>query len=145
MDDCDYEYLSQWKWYTSGSRYAARKPDSGIIYYMHREVVQLIGLLLGAHTDHINGNGFDNRRQNLRPASSPQNLINRGPQVNNTSGFKGVCFDRSRDKWKAQLKKDQKMVFQARFDDKVEAAKAYNKAAKKHFGEFAWLNPIPEG
>lgn len=107
---------------------------------------QTIGKLMGfpGIADHINNNGFDNRRKNLRPASHQMNLANRGPQVNNTSGYKGVTWDKSRDKWKAQIKVMQKCVFVGRFDDKVEAAKAYNQAAKKHFGEFAWLNPIPE-
>lgn len=141
VDDQDYEYLVQFKWHAGvGGKYVTREKS----IHMHQVLAKLMDFPVGLFVDHINGNGLDNRRENLRPASHQNNLMNRGPQVNNTSGFKGVTFDRSRGKWKAQLKKDQKMIYQARFDDKVEAAKAYNAAVKKHFGdEFAWLNPIP--
>ncbi len=140
VDDQDYEYLMQWKWHAGkGGEYATR--DKSI--HMHQVLAELMNFPVGSIADHFNRDGLDNRRKNLRPATNQTNLMNRGPQVNNTSGFKGVTFDRSRGKWVAQLKKDQKRIYSARFDDKVEAAKSYNKAAKKHFGEFAYLNPIP--
>ncbi len=142
VDDQDYDYLMQWNWHAAkDGKYTGYRTRSECMY-MH----QLVGELMGfpGIADHINCDGLDNRRRNLRPATNQTNLMNRGPQANNTSGFKGVTFDKSRRKWKAQLKKDQKMIFQRRFDSKTEAAKAYNKVAKEHFGEFAWLNPIPE-
>ena len=141
VDDQDYEFLMRWKWHAAcGGKYAGRRPKSGAIY-MH----QLIAKRMGFENipDHIDGNGLDNRRANLRPATHQLNLANRGPQVNNTSGFKGVTYDKARGKWFASIKVQGKRYNLGRFDDKVEAARVYNKAAKKHFGEFAWLNPIP--
>lgn len=144
VDDQDYEFLMQWNWHAGkGGKYAARKPAS-VNMYMHKSIAGRMGFPPVLLVDHRDGNTMNNQRENLRPSTNQQNLMNRGPQVNNTSKFKGVTFDSARGKWKAQLKKDQRMIFQARFDSKIEAAKAYNKAAQEHFGEFAWLNPILE-
>ena len=96
----------------------------------------------GTIPDHRNGDGLDNRRSNLRPATNQTNLMNRGPQVNNTSGFKGVIFDKRSDAWRAQIKVDGRYIYLGCLDSKIEAAEAYNEAANKVFGEFAWLNPI---
>ena len=138
VDDQDYDYLMQWKWHAAkGVKYAGRNRS----IYMHQVIAERMGFETIA--DHIDGNGLDNRRENLRPATNQLNQANRGPQVNNTSGFKGVYYDKARDKWRAQIMVHQKQHNLGRFDDKVEAARVYNKAAKKHFGEFAWLNPIP--
>ena len=152
VDDQDYEYLIQWKWHTKGPTdggvyHAVRKskPDGeGKKHpiYIHREIANLIGLSTETYIDHRNTNGLDNRRDNLRQATHRTNLMNRGPQVNNTSGFKGVTLFRG-IRWRAQIGVEGKNYYLGLFDDKVEAARAYNAAAKKHFGEFAWLNPIP--
>ena len=58
----------------------------------------------------------------------------------NSSGYKGVTWDLSRKKWKAQLMVNRKNIFQMRFDDKLDAARAYDKAAKHYFGDFALPN-----
>ncbi len=70
-------------------------------------------------------------------------MMNRGLDANNKSGFKGVCWYKARNKWICYITAMNKRIHLGYFTDKVEAAKAYNAAAKKHFGEFAWLNPIP--
>jgi hypothetical protein len=62
---------------------------------------------------------------------------------NNTSGFKGVTWDKSRSKWKAHIHIERKIKNLGRFDSPEEAAIAYNEAALKYFGEFAFLNTIP--
>ena len=150
MDDCDYDYLMQWCWHAGkGGEYAVRDTRSldrsrGTILQMQDVVAKRHGLV--GKVDHKNRNKFDNRFRNLRKATCSQNGANRTKQVNNTSGFKGVTWDKSRKKWKAQLKKNGRMVFQERYPGtkagKIQAAKAYNKAAVEHFGEFAYQNPL---
>jgi hypothetical protein len=97
----------------------------------------------GMKTDHINGNGLDNRRNNLRTASNQQNLMNRGANKNNTSSFKGVTWHKRASKWMAQLMFNREHKHGGLFDDPIEAAKAYNKLALQYHGEFAKLNEIP--
>jgi hypothetical protein len=94
----------------------------------------------GVHIDHINGNGLDNRKCNLRMCTKSDNAKNRKLNKNNTSGFKGVSPTISRKlPWVAQISGR----YLGRFDDVIEAAKAYDEAAKELHGEFANLN-FPE-
>ena len=100
VDDLDYDYLIQWKWYAivSGldkkTHYAARWGDKKPIY-MHRIVAEHIGLnIKGKRIDHKNRCGLDNRRKNLRIATVSQNRANGKPQRCNTSGYKGVSWCR---------------------------------------------------
>ena len=92
------------------------------------------------HKDLIRTN---NKWLNLRLATRSQNVANRLKQSNNTSGFKGVSWHSQYKKWFAQLVKNGELVFAKPFQDKIKAAKAYDKAALKYFGEFANLN-FPE-
>lgn len=91
-------------------------------------------------TDHINGNGLDNRRANLRPATGSQNAMNRGMRSDNTSGFKGVTWDRKNQWWRVRIWVDGRNLVVGRFADPVEAAHAYDEAARIHFGEYARTN-----
>ena len=148
VDDEDYEHLMQWKWHAAvRGRYAARDTRSfnrrrGSIVYMHDVVATRVGL--SGKIDHANRNTLDNRRHNLRPATGSQNGANRGPQANNTSGYKGVV--RVRGRWRAQIKVNQRFHSLGHFPlteiGKMEAARTYNRAAIQHFGEFAVLNPV---
>jgi len=95
----------------------------------------------GTDVDHRNMDRVDNRRSNLRLATRAENLRNQGLSRNNTSGFKGVS--RLDGKWRAEIRVKWKLIYLGLFDDKVEAARAYDTAAKEHFGEFARLN-FPE-
>lgn len=88
------------------------------------------------HGDHRNGDGLDNRRSNLRPATRSQNLGNRGKTNANTSGLKGVTWDKNRNKWMMQCK-CAGIKHTSRHDSKLAAARAYKIAAKKLFGRFA--------
>lgn len=90
--------------------------------------------------DHKNGNGLDNRRANLRIATTSQNLANRGKTRRNTSGYKGVMWFKRKRKWYARIRVSGKSVHLGYFDDPIDAAKAYDDAALKHFGEFAKTN-----
>jgi hypothetical protein len=146
VDDQDHDYLSRWKWYAAkGGKYAARDTRSsnrrrGTLIYMHDVVAARIGMV--GTIDHANRDTLDNQRHNLRPATGSQNGANRGPQVNNTSGYKGVTWDKARHRWSASIKVRGQRKNLGRFDNKIEAARAYNQAALKHFGVFAFLNPV---
>jgi hypothetical protein len=99
---------------------------------------------VGMDTDHINGNGLDNRKENLRICTAAQNLQNKSIYKNNKSGFKGVCFEyrSGKMKWVAAIRINNKRIFIGRFDSITDAAIAYNKKAKELFGEFARLNNL---
>lgn len=88
------------------------------------------------HLDHIDGNKLNNRLDNLRLASTAQNSWNTGKKKRNTSGIKGVFWDKSRGKWLAAIGYKRKIINLGRYDDKEEAAKAYRDAAKRLHGEY---------
>lgn len=147
VDDEDYEYLMQWKWHAHKGRYAVRvarraESVSRKTVRMHRVVADRAGFTIIEHVDHKDGNGLNNQRVNLRPASNQNNMANRGPPQNNTSGYKGVSYHCKRNEWIAQIKVSQRTLFLGYFDSKHDAARAYNVAAVKHFGEFAYQNPV---
>ena len=146
VDDEDFEYLNQFKWCAaklSGIFYAVRNaPKDGKRYQqlMHRVINKTPD---SKQTDHINGNGLDNRKSNLRTATTRQNKQNCASQKNTTSKHKGISWQASRNKWFVQIRIDTgKDVFLGRYSDETEAAKAYNIAAAKYFGEFAKLNKL---
>jgi hypothetical protein len=89
---------------------------------------------------HKDGNGLNCQDGNLRVCTSSQNGMNRGKQSDNTSGYKGVTWDKSKGKWQASIKVNQKTIFLGRFNNVIEAAKAYDEGAKKYHGAFARLN-----
>jgi hypothetical protein len=115
---------------------------------MHHDVTRRkYGEQLRRHIDHRDGNGLNNRRRNLRWATQAQNQWNSGPHRNNSSGFKGVCFDRGNKtgakKWKAKIECHGRQINLGRFLTAEEAAIAYNEAALRLFGPFARTNPAP--
>lgn len=86
--------------------------------------------------DHEDGDGFNNRRSNLRVATKSQNRANRTRLAkNNNSGFHGVRWHAG--KWVASIQKDKKRYYLGRFSDPRDAARAYNEKARELFGEFA--------
>lgn len=95
----------------------------------------------GEHVDHVNGDGLDNRRKNLRPATRSQNGANRRRPSNNTTGYKGVIL-RSSGRWQAQIVVGGGKLSLGQFDTREDAARAYNVAALAAWGEFAQLNVI---
>lgn len=148
VDDEDYDYLNQWKWYAyyakkrdiwyvmrSGSR--SIKPRRMIL--MHRVIMQAVK---GEEIDHEDHNGLNNQRYNLRKATRLQNSRNRKKQNNNTSGFKGVSFrtDNSNRPWVSYISDNHKLIHLGSYATAIEAAMAYDQAAKLYFGEFAKLN-----
>lgn len=91
----------------------------------------------GLQVDHINGDGLDNRRCNLRAASSAQNMRNRGNRRDNTSGFKGVCWHKQSAKWIAQIGHGGTQKRLGNYASPELAHAAYCEAAAKLYGEFA--------
>jgi hypothetical protein len=104
---------------------------------MHRLIT---GAPAGVEVDHRNGNGLDNRRSNLRLATTSQNQGNQRLSRANTSGFKGVHWDKHRAKWKASIAGDNNDKHLGHFTDPSEAAHAYDSAARLRFGRFASVN-----
>ena len=106
---------------------------------MHRIILGLTDRTI--HVDHIDHNGLNNRRSNLRECSSQQNRFNVRSR-RGTSKFKGVWWDKNRRVWRAGIKKDKRNREIGSFSTEEEAALAYNEAAIRLFGEFAHLNVI---
>lgn len=148
IDDSDFEWLNQWKWYASKTKkntfYAQRqlyRKEGNLIILMHRLIMNTPN---GMETDHKNGDGLDNRRENLRVATRTQNQGNSTLRKDNKTGYKGVHWFKPTRKWRAQLIIKDKFSYVGYFDDLLEASEAYNQAAKKYFGEFARLNNVIE-
>lgn len=95
------------------------------------------------HVDHENGNGLDNRRCNLRLATVGQNIANSRLSKNSTSGYKGVSWNESKQVFIARIGFDNQRISLGNFRSAQDAAIAYNRAAKKYFGEYARFNDIP--
>lgn len=134
VDDDDYERISKYNWSFSNG-YARRNQYVPIqkTILLHRFIM---GEPIGYEVDHINGDGLDNRKENLRVCTHKENTRNRKIQKNNTSGFTGVVWDKPRNKWRAHIKYLGKLIFIGHFIDKNEASTAYEKRAKELFGDF---------
>jgi hypothetical protein len=102
----------------------------------------LHNILMGGSCDHINGNGLDNRRCNLRRCTQSQNSCNSGKKRKHKR-FKGVYYDTRRQKWWAQLYFSRKSFWGGYHNTEIEAVKAYNLLATQYHGDFARLNTIP--
>jgi len=146
IDDEDAEEVLKHTWYVQHEkrigriRFIATKKKIAINKY---SFTTLHHFITGSnYIDHVNGNVFDNRKKNLRKATASQNNCNRSKPKNNTSGYKGVTWRERLKKWEASININKKYYYLGAFKDKEEAAKAYNKLAKKLHGEFARLNSI---
>lgn len=150
VDDDHAGRLSRHKWFLAGTGvgYAARHVGRG---RKGRRLVFMHYVVGGAPTpdmewDHINGNGLDNRRENLRLATHQQNLRNkkaykcRVDAAAKHSRFKGVAWRSDTKKWRAQIHVNGRRLSLGNFGSEQEAATAYDRAARKHFGDFARLN-----
>lgn len=106
---------------------------------MHR---MIMNASKGFVVDHINHNGLDNRKANLRLVTNAQNSYNRPcfKKKGSPSQYKGVYWSKRDNKWQVQISCKGKVKTIGQFKDEIQAAKAYDKAAKKYHGEFAYLN-----
>lgn len=127
---------------TQGTRYARRYISIGRgkcrALLLHREI---LAPPKGMEVDHIDGDGLNNRRSNLRICTHQQNLMNRPPIPGSRSKFKGVSTTgRRSEKWCAYICPDNKKIHLGTFGSEIDAARAYDDTALTMFGEFAWLN-----
>ena len=141
--------LAQFPWCQTAGDYVVRGDPNGTTpLRLHRIIMaRMLGraLVKGEFVDHIDMDKLNNQRANLRLASSSQNHCNIGKRSNNTSGYKGVTFNKAMRKWVAQIRYQAKQISIWYFDTAEAAAKAYNDKAREIHGEFARLNVLPEG
>ena len=150
IDDEDFDLISQYKW--------CAVKNKNIYYTMRgywdkqikkRKQIKMHRLIMGVtdpkiQIDHINGDGLDNRKVNLRICTNQQNHMNRKSNKNCSSKFKGVSWFKRDKKWRSQITVHQKKIYLGDFNNETQAAIAYNTAAIKHFGQYAYLNIIKE-
>ncbi len=140
VDDGDYDFLMQWKWHVcvASSTYAMRNSDfdnDGRRYHimMHRVINNTPP---GLETDHINGDGLDNRRKNLRTVTRSQNMWNRKKNSKGSSKYKGVYWHKQHEKWVANIQVNKKRHFIGLFVDEDVAGRAYAEKSKAEFKSF---------
>lgn len=149
IDEEDFSKFSKYSWRLAGAGYVSRgvrlKAKYGgkhKIFYLHREIMVA---KKGEEVDHINNNKLDNRKVNLRICNHRQNHFNRKGDTVSSSGFKGVSFkgDNCKDRpWRTRIFANKKEIYLGNFATPQEAAEVYNIAAKRYFGNYAYLNKI---
>jgi len=150
VDDEDYENLSNLTWYPQTtdfykSVYAISKID-GKFVRMHRYIMMLHNINIeNVFVDHIDLNGLNNCKHNLRICTNGQNQHNSRKPINGLSSvYKGVCFDKRRDKFIARISFENRRITIGRYTNEQDAALAYNEKAIELFGEFALLNTVSD-
>lgn len=143
IDDIDFEKIKKYLWYWLPYKkhgYAWAKVNKKTLL-LHRFILNTPKKMV---TDHKNGNGLDNRRENIRICTMSENLIYKGKLINNTTGYKGVYHEKrsKRNPWFVRLMVKGKLYCLGCYKTKTDAALAYNKAALKYHGKFAYLNKI---
>ena len=146
VDDADFEWLSQWKWYAEPPRKQKGAGSSCNIWYavrekgirMHREI---LGLKKGdgKQTDHRNGNGLDNKRVNLRICTRSENMQNLHHRNKKGAGKHQGVHKQGR-RWRAVIVKDGKRIHIGTYDLAKEAARAYDRKALELYGPEAKTN-----
>jgi len=139
VDDEDYEQLSKYNWFADLRSYNCYTVRN-VLYktkrtqiYMHREIMNFPE---NKDVHHIDHNGLNNRKSNLQICEPDVNKQRVPLRIDNKSGYKGVCWSKSHQKWQVAIQG--KII--GRFNNKTEAAKAYDEAAERLFGKFAVLN-----
>jgi len=143
VSDWRYDFLNQWKWCaqwkeSTKSYYAIRADYSSGKQKMIGMHNVILGILKGG--DHINGITLDNQDHNLRPDPEHRNVQNSKIRSDNTSGYKGVTWNKRKNKWEAQIMFKNKKYHVGYFDIVEDAARARDKKALELHGEFARLN-----
>jgi hypothetical protein len=146
VNDERFEFLNSFKW--SACKYDNNYYAIRHTYINSKRVNQRMHILimgdnpLKLHIDHRDGNGLNNQDDNLRFCTRSQNLMNQYVRKNKSSKYKGVCWDAKLNKFRAQIKLNKKTQSLGQFNNEIDAAKAYNVAAKELFKEFARLNIV---
>lgn len=156
VSDEDYEWAMQWRWQASkyphksgvlwyatrNPRYGPRSENKRRFILMHREIALRAGLPLSRWYDHRDGDGLNNERHNLRPATVPQNMANARKMVGKSSQFKWVYWNKRERKWIVKLSANGLDIYIGAFRDELEAGRIANEAAIAIHGDFARLNPV---
>jgi hypothetical protein len=149
VDEDVFYRLSHYKWHLKGCKankfYAIADvkigPGRTRVVSLHREIMNNPK---GFIVDHLNNNSLDNRKDNLRPATRSQNRQNAPKRKKNASSqFLGVSFHKEEKKYRARISIKGKRIHLGKFDNEIDAAKAYDAAARKYYGEHARVN-FPE-
>lgn len=143
VDDADFDALNVYSWFAVkegqnvyATRSITRADGSRTRQYMHRFLMPGVRGI-----DHRDGRGVNNQRKNIRPATKTQNAQGfQRKRASASSNYRGVAWDSNREKWMATIRVNRKGIFLGRFSLEVNAACAYDTAARKHFGEFATPN-----
>jgi hypothetical protein len=146
VDDEDYEFLNKWKWYAAragNSVYAQR----GVCINERINIIKMHRVIMSSpvdlEIDHIDGNGLNNQRSNLRTCTRSQNMMNQKPRLNCSSKYKGVTWNKRDNRYQARIIINYKNISLGYFKSEKDAAITYNSKALELYGEFAWLNEIP--
>lgn len=141
VDAEDYDALSAFKWCVrpAGRRFYAQRgyakeDKSWTTMQMHRQIMSATPEMM---VDHINHDGLDNRRENLRLCSRLENCRNKRSAIGTSSQFLGVTWDKKSYKWRTRITVDGHRRLIGFFNSEIKAAIAYDNAARKYFGEFA--------
>ena len=140
VDDSDYECVARYKWHAGASSSA-----SGTLYAGSCSKIDGVWKTFRMHklitgwpmTDHINHDGLDNRRSNLRPVTNSQNAANMQQRRSSSSRYKGVSWNQRYSRWRAFIRLNGKSVHLGYFDDEISAATAYAVAALSAWGSYA--------
>ena len=142
VDDCDADLAAR-RWHvlkTGGGGHYARNKHLGRTILLHRVIMGRVlnrPLAPGEEVDHIDGDGLNNSRVNLRLADHAQNCANKRRYRNNRSGYKGVHHSARRNRWIATINVRGHRLHLGTFTEAEKAGEAYRQAAREHFGEFA--------
>lgn len=137
INAADYPIIRDYKWSVDRNGYVMTRGPDGHSVKLHR---LLTCAKKGEVVDHINGEPSDCRRENMRITTQHKNTYNSRLPKNTTTGYKGVCFDKSKSRYMAHIHPDGKMVFLGYYDNPKQAAMAYDNAACFYYGEYARLN-----
>jgi hypothetical protein len=148
VDDEDYEYLNKFKWcatYISGIWYAKRgiyikETQETKMSLMHRDIMNVSDRKI--KVDHVDHDGLNNQRSNLRTATQSQNIAHMLNREKGSSRFLGVYWNKRINRWISEITKDYRKIHLGTFKNEIEAAKAYNEAAVRLHGEFANPNKV---
>lgn len=146
IDSADLPLVNSRRWYAVKLRHSyyavsSTYPEISCYLKMHRIIMGVTNPKI--HVDHINGNGLDNRRSNLRLATPQQNNMN-ARKLKGLWPYKGVAYDPRNEKWYSRIRHNNKLNHLGTFETAEEAALAYNEKAIILFGEFASLNKLED-